>query len=134
LLFEKETYRIIGAAMEVHRVMGPGFLEAVYQECLALECGLREIPYLEEPRLQLEYKGQAIQKCYYTDFVMFGIVVVEIKAVSKCGPNDEAQILNAIIAAEKPVGLLMSFGEASLFWQRFANTERKSATSAKSAV
>jgi GxxExxY protein len=126
LLFKEEVYTIIGAAMEVHRVMGCGFLEAVYQECMVRESRRRNLPFDEFPRLQLQYKGEPIDKEYVPDFLFFDKIVVEIKAIARCGPAEEAQVLNAIRAAEKPLGLLINFGEPSLYWKRYANTRPRS--------
>ena len=123
LILGDKTSQIIGAAMEVHRLMGPGYLEAVYQECLRRECSLRGIPVVEHPRINLEYKGQRLEKVYVPDFLFFGEIIVEIKALARCTSVDTAQILNALRAASKPVGLLINFGERSLFWKRFANTK-----------
>jgi GxxExxY protein len=122
LLFKDEVYRIIGAAMEVHRIMGPGFLEAVYQECLAKECRSRGIPLVEYPRIRLSYKGDLLEKEYISDFLFFDMIAVEIKALSRCGPTEEAQIINALFASNMPLGLLINFGEPSLYWKRYANT------------
>ena len=128
LLFKEEVYRIIGAAMEVHKVMGPGFLEAVYQRCLAVECRRRGIPFVEQPRMELEYKGQSIDKVYIPDFLFFGEVVVEIKAIRQCGRVEEALVINGIRAAAKSLGVLINFGEPSLYWKRYANTRGKLAS------
>jgi GxxExxY protein len=102
-LYKEEAYQIIGAAMEVHRLMGPGFLEAVYQECLAKECRLRGIPFVEFPRHTLVYKGKPLIKEYVSDFLFYDKILTEIKAISKCGPIEEAQILNALKASSFPL-------------------------------
>ena len=128
LLFKDEVYRIIGAAMEVHRVFGPGFLEAVYQEALAIEFRLRGIPFVEKPQLHLDFKGHPLKTFYVPDFLCYDEVVVEIKAISQCGPREEAQIFNAIKVARKVVGVLINFGELSLYWKRFAYTKKSKLT------
>jgi GxxExxY protein len=133
LLFEKETYRIIGAAMEVHRIMGHGVLEAVYPECLAIELRSRGIPTTEHPPLSLQFKEHVLRKTYVPDFLCFDEIVVEIKAMSQCGPNEQAQLLNALRAASKPVGLLINFGGQSLQCERMANTRPRSANHVESA-
>ena len=130
---KQETHNIIGAAMEVHRRMGPGFLEAVYQECLSLEFKMQEIPFVGQPRVQLEYRGHKLRREYVPDFVCYEKVIVEIKAAKKCGDVDSAQVINALKSSSKPVGLLMNFGESSLCWKRFANTRNESAKSGGSA-
>ncbi len=119
LLYKDEVYNVIGAAMEVHGVLGPGFLEAVYQEALAIELSLREIPFIEQPQMNLEFKGNQLKCKYIPDFLCYEEIIVEIKAMKKCGQNEEAQIINAAKAAKKKLGVLINFGEPSLFWKRF---------------
>lgn len=123
LLYKEEVFKIVGATMEVHRVLGPGFLEAVYQEALAIEFRLRKIPFVEFPRLKIEFKGIVLKKYYVPDFLCFDEIIVEIKAIQKCTKDDEAQIINALKSAKKKVGILLNFGEPSLFFQRFVNTK-----------
>lgn len=124
LLFKDEVFKIIGAAMEVHRILGPGFLEAVYQEALAIEFKLREIPFIEKPKLEIDFKDYILKTYYVPDFLCYNEIMVEIKAMSQCGPNEDAQIFNAIKSAKKKVGVLINFGELSLFWKRFAYTKK----------
>jgi len=97
LLFKDEVYNIIGAAMEVHRVLGPGFLEAVYQEALTIEFELRNISFIEQPQLNLQYKTRPLKRKYIPDFICYEELVVEIKAQSRCGENEEAQIICQLI-------------------------------------
>ena len=118
---DKRTYSIIGAAMEVHRVLGPGRLEAVYQEALEIELTLRKIPYVPKPKITVRYKGRPLEAHYRPDFVVMSQVVVEIKAQACLGRADHAQILNALVCSGLRVGLLVNFGEQSLVWQRFVN-------------
>jgi GxxExxY protein len=124
LLFKEEVYKIVGAAMEVHRILGPGFLEAVYQEALVIEFGLQKIPFVEKPKLKLDFKGQILKTFYVPDFMCYDEIVVEIKAMNQCGPIEEAQIFNAIKSAKKKVGVLINFGELSLFSKRFIYTKK----------
>jgi GxxExxY protein len=119
---DPQTYAVIGGALEVHRILGPGHLEAVYQEALEIEFDLREIPYESQPRIALEYKGRELKKYYQPDFLVCERVVVEIKAQSGLGSADHAQILNSLKSCSKEVGLLINFGEPSLQWRRFVNT------------
>ncbi|HDP98754.1 MAG TPA: GxxExxY protein [bacterium] len=121
LLCKEEVYKIVGPAMEVHKVLGAGFLEAVYQEALAIEFRLRGIPFTEQPPLQLEFKGQLLKCKYVPDYLCYEQIIVEIKALKKCGPIEEAQIINALKAAKKRVGVLINFGEPSLYWKRYVN-------------
>ena len=123
LIFKDEVYKIIGAAMEVHRVLGSGFLEAVYQEALAIEFKLRGIPFVEFLNIKIDFKGHILKKKYVPDFLCYEKIVVEIKAIRQCGHNEEAQIINALNASKKTVGVLINFGEPSLYWKRYANTK-----------
>ena len=89
-----EVFRIQGAVFEVNRVISAGFLEAVYQECLALEFAARRIPFVAAPKLALQYKGVSLKQYYTPDFICFGRVVVELKALSELAPEHRAQVLN----------------------------------------
>jgi len=119
---DPQTYEIIGAAIEVHKTLGPGHLEAVYQEALEIELDLREIPYQSQPRIELEYKGRTLKKYYQPDILAYDRVVVEIKAQSALGSVDEAQIINSLRCCRREVGHLINCGEVSLQWRRFVNT------------
>jgi GxxExxY protein len=123
LLFKTESFRIIGACMEVHKHLGPGFLESVYQEALAMEFRLQEIPFEEQPEIRLYYKDQLMIKTFKPDFLCFGKIQVEIKAATALMPINEAQVINVLKAAKLPLGLLVNFGERTLVHKRFANSE-----------
>ena len=110
LVLADEVFRIQGAIFEVNRVLGSGFLEAAYQESLALEMAKRDIPLVAQPMLRLEYKGTALRAVYIPDFVCFGSVLVELKAVSALGPEHRSQVINYLKAAALRVGLLVNFG------------------------
>lgn len=116
---DQRTHTIIGAAMEVHGIIGPGHLEAVYQECLEIEFDLRKIPFVSQPRLEIFYKNQKLQKFYVSDFIVYNEVVVEIKAEKSLTSIDEAQLINSLIISRHKVGLLLNFGEKSLRYKRF---------------
>ena len=112
LLFREEVFRIQGAVFEVNREMGAGFLEAVYQECLALEFASRGIPFEALKPLRLTYKGQLLQQVYQPDFVCFETIVVELKALQRLAPEHRAQVLNYLQATGLRVGLLINFGSS----------------------
>ena len=90
--------------------MGAGFLEAVYQDCLALELAERSIPFVAQPTLALEYKGTWLKPVYVPDFICFGCVLVELKALGGLAPEHRAQVINYLKAANLRVGLLVNFG------------------------
>ena len=105
--------------MEVHRILGPGHLEAVYHEALEIELTLRDIPFEHEPELSIHFKGYELKKHYYPDLRVMGKIIVELKASRALHPIDDAQTLNAIKCAQHEVGLLINFSELSLKWRRF---------------
>jgi GxxExxY protein len=110
MLYERElSGQIIGAAIEVHRALGPGLLESAYQVCLAHELSLRGIPFEREKALPIEYKGVRLDCGYRLDFVVSGKVVVEIKAVDALHPVHEAQLLTYLKLTNCKVGLLINF-------------------------
>ena len=115
---DPETYAIIGAAMEVHRQLGHGFLEAVYQEALALEMTARKIPFKREVSLPVEYKGQRLVCSYRADFVCYESIIVEMKAINQLTGADEAQLINELKATGLHRGLLLNFGAPSLEYKR----------------
>ena len=115
---DAETFSIIGAALEVHRELGHGFLEAVYQQALAFEFEARGIPFEREKGLSILYKGRDLETKYRADFVCHGEVVVELKALQALSGNEDAQLLNYLKASGFKRGLLLNFGAASLQQKR----------------
>jgi GxxExxY protein len=127
---DEQTHAIIGAAMEVHQQLGPGFLEAVYQEAMAIEFTERGVPYLRELDLPVFYKGRRLSCTYRADFVCYESVIVELKALHALSGTEEAQILNYLKATRLERGLLLNFGDTSLRFKRFIfHNLRKSAKS-----
>ena len=110
LVFGDESYAVIGAAMDVDYRLGCGFLEPVYQEALALEFGLRGVPFTAQTRLPIRYKDYILKKGYRADFVCFDKIIVEIKAQTALVAIDWAQLLNYMKASQFRVGLLFNFG------------------------
>jgi GxxExxY protein len=118
-MIEKElTGKVIGAAMEVHTVLGCGFLEAVYQEALEIEMKLRGIRFSRQPEIKIQYKCQTLSKTYQPDLLVEDRLVVELKALDRFGAAEELQLLNYLKATGLKVGLLINFGGKSLEWKR----------------
>jgi GxxExxY protein len=115
---DQETFSIIGAAMEVHRELGRGFLEAVYQTALALEFQERGIPFKAEVALPIRYKGKLLTCAYRADFVCFENIIVGTKAISMLTGSDQAQLINELKATGCHRGLLLNFGAPSLEHKR----------------
>ena len=122
--YDEETYQIIGAAMEVHRHLGCGFLEAVYGDALAIEMKTREIPFEREKLINIRYKDQTLEHYYVADFVCFENIIVEIKSVTELNKTFDAQVLNYLNATGFESGLLINFGELSLKHHRIFNARK----------
>ena len=125
---DPQTYAIIGAAMEVHRILGCGFLEPVYQEALAKEFLLRGIPFRRELELPITYKGDLLAVKYKPDFICYDAVIVELKALDKLGGKEKAQVINYLKATGYERGLLLNFGTARLEYERLILTARYSSS------
>jgi GxxExxY protein len=115
---DKRTFQIIGCAMEVHRELGFGFLEAVYQEALERELSAQSVVFKAQPDIQIAYKGKPLNKTYQPDFICFGEIVVEIKAISGLSSAEAAQVINYLKATGHHIGLLINFGSRSLEYKR----------------
>jgi GxxExxY protein len=127
---DEQTFAIIGAAMEVHRQLGHGFLEAVYQEALAMELAERGIPFQREVELPVRYKSQPLRCGYRADFIWHETVLVELKALARLSTIEEAQVLNYLKATGLHRALLLNFGAPSLEYKRLVLNLRESAQSA----
>ena len=114
LLFKDEAYAIVGAAMEVHLELGPGFLEGVYGDALALEFEERGIPFTREVDIPVLYKGKPLSHTYRADFLAFGQIIIEIKAIKNLGNVERAQALNYLKATKHQLALLLNFGSSQL--------------------
>jgi GxxExxY protein len=112
------TYKIIGAAMEVHNGLGTGFLEGVYQEALQIEFQLKGIRFKAQEELTITYKSNQLKTRYKPDFVVEDKIVVELKALPVITGIEEAQLLNYLRATGMETGLLIDFGSTSLEWKR----------------
>lgn len=122
LILKDETYAVVGAAIEVHRELGPGFLEAVYQAALKLELVSRKIPFETEKTLAIHYKGQNLGLNYRADVICYGQIIVELKALDRLSGKEESQVLNYLKATGLRVGLLINFGShGKLEWRKFVN-------------
>lgn len=119
---DPRTYAIIGAAMEVHRVLGCGFLEPVYQKALAVEFSNRRILYLRETSFPVFYKEVELNVPYRPDFICFDNVVVELKALARISGVEESQVINYLKVTGHEIGLLLNFGVRSLDYRRFVLT------------
>jgi len=116
---DPQTYAIIGDAMEIHRQLGHGFLEAVYQEAAVIEFPNHEIPFEREVSLPIQYKNTTLATHYRADFICFSEIIVEFKALSLLTSVEESQILNYLKATGFKRGLLINFGTPSLQYKRF---------------
>jgi GxxExxY protein len=110
ILYKEESYRIMGGCFEVYKEKGCGFLEAVYQECLEIKLGLQAIPFIPQAQLVLSYKGRQLKQRYEPDFVCFGQIILEIKALKQLDDGHRAQVHNYLKATGYKLGLLVNFG------------------------
>ena len=121
LVFKDECYQLIGACMAVHRELGCGFLEAVYQEALEEEFKARNIPYIREAQLAIVYKGKVLNKRYTADFICYGGIIIELKALSELSTVHKSQLINYLKVTKHKLGLLVNFGQNSLQSKRVFN-------------
>lgn len=122
MLYEQQTFKIIGACMRVHRLLGAGFLESVYQEALEKEFNNQGIPYIRHQKLELAYDGEIMKKYFVADFVCFSTIMVELKSLPFIHKDNFAQLINYLKSTKLEVGLLINFGASSLQYKRCINT------------
>ena len=119
IALKEEVYAIVGAAIEVHKELGPGFLEAVYQEAMERELIHRGIAFTSQEPLSIKYKGEELSSHYYADLLCLGQIIVELKALNRFSGQEEAQVLNYLKATGLKVGVLINFGShGRLEWKR----------------
>jgi len=119
LLYKQECYNIVGACMAVHRELGHGFLEPVYQEALALELTRSSIPFEREKDLSIIYKGVELKSYYKADFICYDQIILELKALDALSNDHVSQLMNYLKATDLKVGLLANFGAPSLQYKRY---------------
>ena len=119
IIRKEDSYKIVGAAMEVYNQLGHGFLEAVYQEALEREFKSRGIPYEREKELIIFYKGEPLEQKYKADFICYEDIIVELKAVAMLQDSHRSQVYNYLRATKNKLGLLINFGNSdALEWER----------------
>ena len=122
LKFKEEAYAVIGAAIDVHRELGPGFLESIYQEALEIELRARNVPFVAQQPISVRYKGLTLKKQFFADLVCYERIIVEIKALPHLSGTERAQLLNYLKGTGFPIGILINFGShGKLEWKRFVN-------------
>ena len=112
IVFKEESYKVVGAAYKVYNALGHGFLEAVYQEALEIEFQRQGIPYEREKELKIQYDGVELKQTYKADFVCFGKIIVELKAVNALDVAHRSQVYNYLHATGYKLGLLLNFGNS----------------------
>jgi GxxExxY protein len=121
IIYKTESYQIVGACFEVYNELGSGFIEGVYQEALAFELRDQAIPFLDQHLLSLRYKSHLLETQYKPDFICFGKIIVEIKAVSRILDEHRAQVHNYLKATRFKLGILVNFGQfPNLIHERIA--------------
>lgn len=113
-----ETYSIIGLCIEVHKVLGKGHNENVYGDALEYEFKMNNIPYEREKQYNINYKNIVLPRYYFSDFTVFGEIILELKAIQTLTSSETKQVLNYLAAAKNKIGLLVNFGEDSLKYKR----------------
>ena len=123
MLYKETTEKILNASFEVHKALGPGFLESVYEEALAMEFELQGISFERQKKLDVYYKNRVV-KSFYADYLVEGRVLVELKAIRTYTESEIAQVLNYLKVGRVEVGLLLNFGASSLQWKRLIHSKK----------
>jgi GxxExxY protein len=123
IVYKEESFKIIGACMKVHRSLGAGFLEAVYEEALEKEFQIQNIPFKKQVKLELFYDNQKLKKQYRADFVCYDTIILEIKAVVQIPIVFNAQLKNYLKCTKMELGMLINFGTPSLTYKRILNSK-----------
>ena len=118
ILYKNESYKIIGACMEVHNQLGPGFLEIVYKDALEVEFTNLGMPYTREKEYAVKYKDAILPHKFYADFVVYDRIILEVKAASTINENYQAQALNYLAVSREKLAIIVNFGEVNLNFQR----------------
>ena len=118
----KETYKIIGACIQVHKKLGNGFTKEVYQEALVKELEKEAIPFEQQKKLTIYYDGKPLNKYYIAAIICYDSILIEITAMNFLTANLKYQVINYLKSTHKEIGLLINFGEGSLKWKRFIQT------------
>ncbi|NLO69439.1 MAG: GxxExxY protein [Porphyromonadaceae bacterium] len=121
IIYKGESYRIIGSCMKVHSELGPGFLESVYQEALAIQFEEDRVPFQREVLLNVYYQGKPLKKKFKADFVCFDKIIVELKSASYIHNDNISQANNYLKSINFQLGILVNFGEKSLNYKRIIN-------------
>jgi GxxExxY protein len=118
LILKDETYKIIGACIEVHKTLGRGHSEVIYKDALEIEFYNRQIPFSREQKFDVYYKGILLPHHYYADFVVFNAIILEVKAIECLTSGHLKQTLNYLAVSKLKLGMLVNFGEDSLKHKR----------------
>src|SRR5262249_2696361 len=110
VIYKDESYEIMGACFEVYQILGRGFLEPVYQECLEIELADRGIPFVPQRNLSIVYKKRVLKQFYKVDFLCYGKIIIEVKAVTGLDDAHRSQVFNYLKATGMKLGILVNFG------------------------
>ena len=134
ILFKDESYKVVGAAMNVHNILGHGFLEPVYQEALQIEFEFLQIPHQREVSLPINYKGRRLDKSYIADFICYDKIIVELKALSTIASEHKAQVINYLKATNFELGLLINFGTPRMESERIIREHSRHSITEKEVI